>query len=96
MNLSSGSTRLFFSHVFHSHNKSYIFECRLNILKQKKSLSRDFAAGPVARTPHSQCRRPGTDPWAGNQIPYATTKSSHAAALDSACQTKTEGPMCHN
>ena len=57
---------------------------------------KDFAHGPVARTPHSQCRRPGTDPWAGNQIPYATTKSSHAAALDSACQTKTEGPMCHN
>ena len=88
MNLSSGSTRLFFSHIFCSHNKSYIFECRLNTLKQQKSLSRDFPAGPVARTPHSQWRGPGIDPWSGNQIPYATTKSSHAATLDSACHNE--------
>ena len=48
----------------------------------------DFPAGPVARTPHSQWRGPGIDPWSGNQIPYATTKSSHAATLDSACHDK--------
>ena len=88
MNLSSGSTRLFFSHKFCLHNKSYIFESRLNILKQQKSLSGDFAAGPVASTPHSQCRGPGFDPWSGNQIPYATTKNSHATTLDSARHNK--------
>jgi len=26
----------------------------------------DFSRGPVAKTPHSQCRGPGFDPWSGN------------------------------
>ena len=27
---------------------------------------RDFPGGPVAKTPHSQCRAAGFDPWSGN------------------------------
>ena len=26
----------------------------------------DFPGGPVVKTPHSQCRGPGFDPWSGN------------------------------
>ena len=27
---------------------------------------REFPGGPVAKTPHSQCRGPGFAPWSGN------------------------------
>ena len=27
---------------------------------------RDFPGGPGAKTPHSQCRGPGLNPWSGN------------------------------
>ena len=37
----------------------------------------NFPGGPMAKTPHSQCRGPGFDPWSGNQVPHAKTKSSH-------------------
>ena len=30
-----------------------------------KILNRDFPGGPVAKTPCSQCRGPGLDPWSG-------------------------------
>ena len=33
----------------------------------------------VAKTLGSQCKGPGFNPWSGNQIPHAATKSSHAA-----------------
>ena len=39
---------------------------------------RDFPGGPVAKTPCSQCRGPGFDPWSGIYIPHAATKSLHA------------------
>ena len=45
----------------------------------------DFLGGPVAKTPRSQCRGSGFDPWSGNWIPNAVTKSSHAVAEDPAC-----------
>ena len=32
----------------------------------KKRIRQDFLGGPVARTPHSQCRGPRFDPWSGN------------------------------
>ena len=38
--------------------------------------------GPVAKTPGSQCRGPGFQPWSGNQIPHAAAKSLRAAAKD--------------
>ena len=31
----------------------------------------------MVKTPHSQCRGPGFDPWSGNQVPHAATKRSH-------------------
>ena len=27
---------------------------------------RDFPGGPMAKTPHSQCRKPGFHHWSGN------------------------------
>ena len=41
-----------------------------------------FPGGPVAKTLHSQCREPGFDPWSGNWIPRAATKSLHEATKD--------------
>ena len=38
-----------------------------------------LTGGPVAKTPHSQCRGPGFDLWSGNQSLHATTKRFHAA-----------------
>ena len=37
-----------------------------------------FPGGSVAKTLSSQCWGLGFDPWSGNQIPHATTKSLHA------------------
>lgn len=39
----------------------------------------DFPGGTVAKTPGSQCRKPRFNSWAGNYIPDASTKSTHAA-----------------
>ena len=36
---------------------------------------RDFPSGPMLKIPHSQCRGPGFDPWSGNSILHATTKT---------------------
>ena len=36
----------------------------------------DLLGGLVAKTPYSQCRGPRFDPWSGNQIPHATTKTN--------------------
>ena len=42
----------------------------------------DFLGGPVARTLHSQCiGGPRFDPWSGNWIPHAPTKSSDATKI---------------
>ena len=38
----------------------------------------DFPGDPVAKTPCSQYRRPGLDPWSGNQIPQATAETCPA------------------
>ena len=39
-----------------------------NLTKHKalKKENRDFLGGPVAKTPHSQCRGRGFDLWSGN------------------------------
>ena len=41
----------------------------------------DFPGGPVAKTPHSQCREPRFELWSGTQIPHATTKRFHMLQL---------------
>ena len=32
----------------------------------QKEKDRNFPAGPTVKTPHSQCRGPGFNPWSGN------------------------------
>ena len=50
-----------------------------------RKISKDFPACPVAKTLSTQCRGPGFNPWLGNWIPHAETKSSNAAIKDPAC-----------
>ena len=50
-----------------------------------KDDERDFRGGSVPKNPHSQCRGPRCDPWPGNWIPDAATKSSHATTKDYMC-----------
>ena len=53
--------------------------------------------GPVGKNPSSQCRGPGFDPWSGSQMPYALTKSPHAAIKDPTHHNKDRRcPACHN
>ena len=64
--------------------------------KEKKEM-RDFLGGPVAKTPPSQCRGPGFDPWSGNEIAHAAMKILHAAAKKISHTTrKIEDPSCYN
>ena len=37
-------------------------------LLYKNSCTWDFPGGPVVKTPYSQCRGPGFDPWSGNEL----------------------------
>ena len=41
---------------------------------------RDFPGGPLVKSPRSQCRGSGFNPWSGDQIPHVATKN----------------PVCHN
>ena len=50
-----------------------------------KEQYRNFPGGPVAKAAHYQCRGPGFQPWSGNQISHAATKSSHATTKDPMC-----------
>ena len=52
----------------------------------------DLPGGPVVNTPHCQRREPRFGPWAGNEIPHATTKSSHTATKHPTCRN--EDPVC--
>ena len=36
------------------------------ITQHMKKDPQDFPGGPVGKTPRSQCRGPGFDPWSGN------------------------------
>ena len=38
----------------------------LSLTILRRTQPRDFPGGPVAKTPRSQCRGPGFDPWSGN------------------------------
>ena len=44
----------------------------------KKLFWGDFPGGPVDKTQSSQCRGPGFNPWSGNKIPHAATKTEYA------------------
>ena len=45
----------------------------------------NFPGDPVAKTPCSQCRGHGFDPWSENQIPHEAAKCSHVATEYPAC-----------
>ena len=38
-----------------------------NLASMGKKDTRDIPGGPVANTPHSQCRGPRLNPWSGNR-----------------------------
>ena len=38
----------------------------INCIKYYKIIFREFAGGPVVRTPCFHCQGPGFDPWSGN------------------------------
>ena len=44
---------------------SLVFSLEEEILRAA-SEEKDFPGGPGAKTPHSQCRAPGFNPWSGN------------------------------
>ena len=54
----------------------------------------DFLGGPVAKTPHSQCRGTWFNPWSGNQILYATTRTQFSPVTQS-CPTLCD-PINHS
>ena len=56
----------------------------------------DFPGSAVAKTLCSEYRGPRFDPWSGNKIPNATTKSLHALTKDPTGHTNTEDLTCHN
>ena len=45
----------------------------VNVMWKKQI--RDIPGGPVVKTPRSQCRGPGFDPWSGNEVLHAATKT---------------------
>ena len=46
-----------------------------------RSNGQDFLGGPVAKTPSSQCREPGFDPWLGNLHPFMLQLRIHMLKL---------------
>ena len=66
----------------------HIKKISLNNREETRTRVGDFPGGPVAKTPGSQCRGPRFNPWLGNWIPHATTKSLHPTAKDPACCNK--------
>ena len=59
----------------------YLTVSRLHWSHPFKTLVRDFPGGPVVKTPYSQCKGSGFDPWSGNYIPHAATTRSHMPQL---------------
>ena len=47
--------------------------------------SRDFRGDPVAKDSTLPMQGPRYDPWSGNYISHASTKSSYASTKDSSC-----------
>ena len=45
---------------------TFTMDCFLKMLsKYKIKITWDFPGGPVAKSPHFQCRGPGFNPWSG-------------------------------
>ena len=54
---------------------------RLHWSHPLETLIRDLPGGPVVKTPYSQCKSSGFDPWSGNYMPHAATKRSRVPQL---------------
>ena len=56
--------------LIHNINIYLEYDMLLNIVEINSHFKilvlRNFPGGPVAKTSHSQCRRPRFDPWPGN------------------------------
>ena len=67
-----------------------------NTIKRMKRQPTEWGGGgglhwrPVAKTLSSQCRGPGFEPWSGNYIPHASTKSRMPLLKISLTATKTQ------
>ena len=46
-----------------------------------KTKSWDISGGPVAKTPFSQCRELGFDPWSRKWIPHATVEDRRLSMM---------------
>ena len=53
----------------------YISETQFDNINE---IYKDFPGGPVTKTPPSQCSGHQFNPWSGNQIPHATTKTPYS------------------
>ena len=65
-------------HMIDTPDRSGNFEEKNKIIPEKISeinTVRDFPGGPVAKSPPSQYRGPGFNPWSENEIPHVTTKT---------------------
>ena len=65
-------------HVIDTTDKSGNFKGKDKITPEKISeinKVRDFPGSPVAKSPCSQPRGPGFNPWSETEIPHATTKT---------------------
>ena len=59
-----------------------ILELHQNLTESEskfKTKSWDISGGPVAKTPCSQCRGLGFDPWSQKWIPHATVRTEDPA-----------------
>ena len=56
-------------------------------------LLEDFPSGPVAKTPHFQCRRQRFDPWAGDQIPHGAARAQMLQGRPGAARRGTRSHM---
>ena len=60
----------------------YPYSCSFPLISdQDHSTLWDLTGGPMAKTPHSQCRRPELDPWLGNKIPHAAKKKNYSVLV---------------
>ena len=65
----------------------------LGILRGVRNKNRGFPSGSVTKTSYSQCRGLKFHPCSGNQIPYYTTKNSHAVTKNPYAKKCSE---CHS
>ena len=66
MIISINEEKIWQDSVFFYDKNSQQTEYRGYVPQHNKGHLRDFPGGPVVKTPRSQCREPGFNPWSGN------------------------------